>query len=182
VTTDLVADDAVVEAPVLGLPAWPVAPEPVDPSGTSYLVIALGSRVRVAEVAGAWVRDAEGRAPTRLVVLDDVDAQRAELVEAFEAARTGVRIMVVGGQYDVLTALALARAHGAGPDELRAFVVDASDLPVYCAHCRDAHRLVGARGGEVDCPGCGRRLEVHPHHSATRGAFLASDARARELT
>ncbi|MDF9717908.1 dimethylamine monooxygenase subunit DmmA family protein [Nocardioides sp. ChNu-99] len=175
--------------PVLGLPVWPAEPEPVDPSGTSYLVVALGTAARTAEVAARWVRAAEAQAPTRLVVADDVVNGRSDLVAALVAARTGVRILVVGGQCDVLLALALARTHGAGEAELRSFAVDGAaaaaglptDLPVYCAHCRDTHRVHAPYGGEATCPGCARLLEIHPHLSATRGSFLASDARAREL-
>ncbi|SKZ74344.1 Uncharacterised protein [Mycobacteroides abscessus subsp. abscessus] len=88
---------------------------------------------------------------------------------------------MTGGQYDVLTALALARESGAIADELSAFVTDTTDLPVYCAHCRDTFRGVGAPGGVVECPGCARRLEIHEHHSASRGSFLASAVDARDL-
>lgn len=175
--------------PVLGLPVWPAEPEPVDASGTSYLVVALGTAPRTATVAADWVRAAEGRAPTRLVVADDLDAGRSDLEAALTAARTGVRIMLVGGQCDVLLGLALARAYGAGEAELRSFAVDgaaaaageATDLPVYCAHCRDTHRVHAPYGGEATCPGCARHLEIHHHLSASRGSFLASDARARDL-
>ncbi|MBF4162419.1 dimethylamine monooxygenase subunit DmmA family protein [Nocardioides acrostichi] len=164
---------------VLGLPVWPAQPESVDPSGTSHLVIALGDHPRTASVAGAWVAEAEALAPSRVVSHPD------DVGPALAASRTGVRVLVVGGTYDVLTVLATARAHGLGPTELRSFVVDVDeplvDLPVYCAHCRATHRLHTAPGEEVDCPGCGRRLEVHPHHSAVRGSFLASDARARDV-
>lgn len=169
---------------VQGLPVWPAVPEEVDPTATSHLVLALGTHPRTAEVAGAWVRAGEARVPTRLVVADDVESGAADLAAALDAARTGVRIMVVGGQHDVLQTLALARRHGAGPAELRSFVVDADvpgDLPVYCAHCRDTFRMHGAPGGTTTCPGCARTLDVHTHHSAVRGSFLASDAHAADL-
>ena len=172
--------------PAPGLPVWPTAPESVDPSAASYLIIAIGTDPITAAVARAWVSAAEQRAPTRLVAADsDGDAGRGEIVTALEAARVGVRIMAVGGQYDVLTTLALARAHGAGPAELRCFVVDSdtneTDLPVYCAHCRRVHRMRGRAGGRAVCPGCERRLEIHEHHSAVDGSFLGSDSQARVL-
>ncbi len=170
---------------VLGLPRWPAAPGPVDPAGASYLVVALGAHPGTTEVAARWVRLGERRAPTRSLTVAGIDGDRAAIVRALEEARTGVRILVVGPQYDVLLTLALAREHGAGPAELSCFVVDAGSgptaLPVFCAHCRATHRVVGEPGGEVTCPGCSRRLEIHPHHSARGGSFLASDARAREL-
>lgn len=181
--------------PAPGLPVWPVEPESVDPTAATYLIIAIGTDPTTAEVARTWVSAAEHRAPTRLVVADGVDSDAAghdpagtghvDIVTALQAARVGVRIMVVGRQYDVLTTLALARAQGAGEAELRCFVIDAEaptvDLPVYCAHCRATHRMHTCPGGSAVCPGCGRRLEVHEHHSAARGSFLASDAEARDL-
>ncbi|MFW6775845.1 dimethylamine monooxygenase subunit DmmA family protein [Nocardioides sp. CPCC 205120] len=174
---------------VLGLPVWPAEPEPVDAGGTSYLVVALGTAARTAEVAAGWVRAAEGRAPTRLVVADDLGSGREDLLAALGTARTGVRIMVVGGVCGVLGTLALARSCGAGEAELRSFAVDGAaaaagevvDLPVYCAHCRAPHRVRATYGGAATCPGCARHLEIHPHLSASQGSFLASDARAREL-
>lgn len=164
-------------------PQWPTTPEPVDPDGASYLVLAIGAHPDTARVARSWVESAEAMAPTTLGVLDRLDdpVDRAALRELVGRTRTGVRVMVVGGEYDVLQALAEARAAGLLPVELRSFVSDRADLPVYCAHCRATHRIATRPGAEVDCPGCGRRLEVHEHLSAHRGDFLASDARAREL-
>jgi len=177
-------------APVLGLPRWPVEPEPVDPTGASYLVLCLGRDPRAADVAAEWAAEAERIAPTRLLSVDGIDRDRPKVDVALHAARTGVRVLVAGEQYDVLLTLALAREYGAAPTELQCFVVDAvpghttghtTGLPVYCAHCRWTYRMVGAPCGETTCPGCDRHLEIHPHHSALRGSFLASDARAREL-
>lgn len=171
--------------PRLGMPRWPARPESLDPTGASYLVLCLGRHRYAAEVAAAWTAQAERIAPTRLIASTGPDDDGPAIDAAFVASHTGVRVLVVGAQYDVLRTLALAREHGLGPAELQSFVVDATgstDLPVYCAHCRATHRMVGEPGGEADCPGCGRHLEIHPHHSARRGSFLASDARARELT
>ncbi|WP_300458538.1 dimethylamine monooxygenase subunit DmmA family protein [uncultured Nocardioides sp.] len=173
-------------APALGLPWWPSAPEPVDPAAAGVLVLALGVDPRVAEVATAWADEAERVAPTRVVTVPEgIDGGAATVSAALTTARTGVRILVVGAQYDVLRGLALARGLGAGPRELSAYAVDAgaarADLPVFCAHCRAVRRLHTTPGGTVDCTGCGRHLEVHGHHSASLGAFLTSDSRAREL-
>lgn len=162
-----------------GLPVWPLLPEDVDPAAATYLVVALGADPRTGAVAGEWVRLGEARVPTRLVVADDVETGWTDLAAALGAARTGVRIMVVGGHHDVLRTLALAREFGAGPAELRSFVVDpvgVTDLPVYCAHCRATRRMRGEPGGETLCPGCARTLAIHGHHSAARGSYLASDA------
>ncbi|NDZ95252.1 DUF3445 domain-containing protein [Streptomyces sp. SID6673] len=159
-----------------GLPRWPTTPDAIDPTGTSFLVVAIGDEGTVGEVARGWVSAAEALAPTQLLVLDSLVAEedRRTLAAALAASRNGIRIHIVGGQYDVLTGLALARAAGALPDELSAFASHTRDLPLYCAHCRDTHRVEAVPGGVVECPGCARRLEVHAHHSATRGSFLAS--------
>ncbi len=168
--------------PEQGMPVWPSVPDPVDTAGTSFLVVAIGHGPRIAEVSRDWISAAEQVGPTRLTVLDSLtsDADRASLADAFEAATTGVRIHIVGGQYDVLTALAAAREAGALGQELSAFVTDTTDLPVYCAHCRDTFRIVGGAGQVVICPGCSRSIEIHTHHSATRGSFLASASDAKE--
>ena len=173
----------VVHPAALSLPRWPAEQEPVDPGGTSYVVVAVGPDAEVAGVAGGWVRAAEALAPTALAVLDAMSdpADRTTLADVLDRARTGVRVLVVGGQYDVLQTLAFAREIGLLPHELTSFVTHTRDLPLYCAHCRDTHRVEGEPGGEVTCPGCARRLEIHAHLSAARGSFLASDARAREL-
>lgn len=169
--------------PVHGLPDWPSRPAEVDAAGSEFLIVAVGPHDETAHVARAWVRVAESVGPTRLLVLDSLthDDDRALLDEALTATHTGARILVTGGQYDVLTALGAARSAGAIADELSAFVTDTADLPVYCAHCRDTFRAVGAPGGIVECPGCTRRLEIHEHHSASRGSFLASAVDARTL-
>jgi len=160
------------------LPEWPAEPAAVDPTGSAYLVVAAGSHPETHEVARRWVVQAESMAPTTMVVLDTVDDpdDRATLGEGLAAARTGLRILVAGGQYDVLRVLTLARDAGAVPAELTAFVVETSELPLYCAHCRDAHRVAGAPGDTVVCPGCARLLEIHIHHAAALGSFLASEA------
>lgn len=170
-----------VHPPALSLPSWPLEPEPVDRSGTSFLVIAVGAS-QCAHIARAWAQQAEAIAPTILAVYESLEPDdRSDLVRVLGRCRTGVRIMVVGGQYDVLTALALARSAGAIGDELRSFVTHEHDLPIYCAHCRDTYRVEGSPGDDAQCPGCLRILEIHPHMSAVRGSFLASDAHAREL-
>jgi len=156
---------------------------PVDATAASYLVVAVGTDSATAEAARSWVAEAEGIAPTRLVVLDSLtgSGDREALAEAVGRTRVGVRILIAGGRYDVLQALAVAREHGALPYELSGRVTHERDLPVYCAHCRATHRVEADPGGEAACPGCGRHLEIHEHVSAVRGSYLASDARAREL-
>ncbi|BAX92167.1 hypothetical protein MSG_02018 [Mycobacterium shigaense] len=166
------------------MPRWPAAPEQVDLDATSFLIVGIGHERRTVEVSREWLGQAEITAPTELLLLDSFTD--ASSVSAFAAAlgraRMGVRLMMVGGQFDVLMALAQARAAGALPQELASFVVHTRDLPMYCAHCRNTFRVSRAPGDEVTCPGCTRRLEIHTHLSAVRGSFLASDVRARELS
>lgn len=181
------ADEAVAvtghSAPDHGLPHWPGTPPDVDTDGSSFLIIAAGDDAQVGHVARNWVVAAEAAGPTRMLVVDDVDKpdDRVAIDRHLNETATGARILVVGGQYEVMVLLARARAAGAIAPELSCFVTDTRELPVYCAHCRDTHRVVGEPDGIVVCPGCAARLAIHPHHSATRGSFLASAADAREL-
>jgi dimethylamine monooxygenase subunit A len=174
---------AIVTVVQPGLLVWPDSPGDIDSEGAAFLIIAASTEPEVRDVAQMWLTAATLTAPTRLLVVgslaDDNDQQAVE--QAVAEARTGVRIMVVGGQHDVLLTLAAARAAGALPQELTAFVTHTRDLPMYCAHCRDTHRVVGQPGEVVECPGCRTQVEIHLHHSAVRGSFLASSAEARTL-
>ncbi|MGV9826833.1 heme-dependent oxidative N-demethylase subunit alpha family protein [Gordonia sp. NPDC003429] len=178
--------DATADAPpesAPGLPIWPSRPPEVDVTGSSFLVVAIGGDDESGHVARGWVSTATGAGATRLVVLDSMtaDADRAQLAAALADTVTGTRIMITGGQYDVMTALAAARDAGAIAPELSCYVTHTRDLPVYCAHCRNAFRAEGIPGGVVRCPGCDRPLEIHEHHSPVLGSFLASAVDARDL-
>ncbi|MGP3706442.1 heme-dependent oxidative N-demethylase family protein [Gordonia paraffinivorans] len=161
-----------------GMPEWPTTPPPVDTTGAAFLVVAIGRDPETAHVSRNWVSTAEAAGTTRLLVLDSLteEEDRTALAAALDDAVIGTRIMVAGGQYDVMTALALAREAGAVPAELAAYVTDFGDLPMYCAHCRDTFRVEAVPGGVVACPGCARDLEIHEHHSPTMGSYLASAA------
>lgn len=159
-------------APLAATDTWP------DQNAASYLVIAVGAQASTAAAARRHTEAAEAIGPTTLLVLDDVDApvDAAALGEALAAARTGVRIIVVGGRYDVLQAIARTRAAGAIPAEISADMTHQVDLPIYCAHCRARHRVVADPGGRVGCPGCALLLEVHDHLAGVLGCYLASDS------
>jgi len=179
----VVVDSPSAAAPQHGMPVWPDTPDGIDPQGATFLVIAASPEPEAHNVAQIWMTAAASVAPTRLLVVDSLadDNDRSAVEQAIAKACNGVRIMVVGGQHDVLLTLAAARAAGALAEELSAFVIHTRDLPMYCAYCRDTHRVVGQPGEIVECPGCRREVEIHQHCSATRGSFLASDARARTL-
>ncbi|WP_206051822.1 dimethylamine monooxygenase subunit DmmA family protein [Nocardioides ferulae] len=173
----------VVPPQVPSLPRWPEAPEPVDSDGTSFLVVAVGGGPAAGDVARAWTDQAEGVGPTTLVVLETIDdkADRASFETVLARTCTGVRVMVVGGQYDVLQVLSLLRRAGALENEVRSFVTDRTEIPVFCAHCQTTFRASTGPGGLTPCPSCRRTLEVHEHLAALRGSFLASDAEATSL-
>lgn len=161
-----------------GMPRWPTSPPAVDTSGSEFLVVAIGDDAGVAHVSRNWVGAAEAAGPTRLLVLDSLvgSHDRSALRTALAECRIGTRILVTGGQYDVMTALAMARTAGAVAAELSSYVTHTRDLPLYCAHCRDTFRVDVVVGGVVACPGCARDLEVHEHHSPVVGGFLGSAA------
>lgn len=163
-----------------GLPEWPSTPPPVDVEGRAFLIVAIGDDPSTAHVSRTWVGAAEAVGATHLLVLDamDHDDDRAALEQHLASSVVGTRIMVAGGQFDVLAALAAARQRGAIAAELSAFVTAADDIGIYCAHCTATSRVVGGVGDVVTCPGCGLSVEIHQHHSATRGSFLASAADA----
>lgn len=176
--------EEVVLPPAFSLPRFAETPGGVDPGGASFLIVALGPEPETASIARAWVDEAQAMGQATLAVLDTMSDpdDRDALGRLLARSRTGVRVMAVGGQYDVLQAVAAVRAAGVIAEEITAYPVHRRDLPVFCAHCRRVNRVEGEPGMTVACPGCARVLEIHPHAAAVRGSFLASDAQARELT
>lgn len=161
---------------VPSLPRWPDRPGPVDASGTSFLVLAIGGGAEAAAVARRWAAEAEGFGPTTLGVLGAIDdpGDLATFENMLGRARTGVRVMVAGGQFDVLQALARLRQRGAIESELTSHVTDLGEIPVFCAHCQTIFRVVATPGGAATCAACERPLVVHEHMAAQLGGFLAS--------
>ena len=159
-----------IHPPALSLPLWPS--QDLDITGASHLIVQVGPTV---DATTERVALARSHAPTTLLNLPAYDAAGAETLKAtLRLSRVGLRVMVIGGQYDVLQALAECRASGVLPPELRAIVTHTRDLPVFCAHCRTTSRICAVTGGEATCPGCSRRVEIHSHTSEIRGSFLAS--------
>lgn len=153
----------------------------VDPSGKSFLIISFGSGENAA-LARAWLTEAAELGPVQWLTFADFNPEtKRQLSRGLASSFNGVRIMVVGPQFDVLQTIALARTTGALENEVRSLVTNTADLPVYCAHCRATNRVVGGVGDVVTCPACARTLEIHAHLSSVRGSYLASDALAREL-
>lgn len=153
----------------------------VDGCGQSFLIISFGSGEN-ATLARTWLNEAITLGPVQWLTFAAYNPDtRRQLSRILSAARNGVRIMVVGTQFDVLQTVALARAAGALEKEIRSVQTDTSSLPIYCAHCRHTSSVTGGPGDMVTCPACARSVEIHPHLSGIRGSYLASDALAREL-
>ena len=164
------------------LPTWPAEPAPVDPTGAAYLIVCIGSDPRAEGVTARWAA-ATQTAPTRILRLTTLAEKNdaASYLRVLSECRTGIRIMVSGGQYDVLTAMAMARRCGALPAELTGHAIDTIDLPVYCVHCRTTFRAETIPGECTPCPTCRRTLEVHCHYASAHGSYLASDSTAYDL-
>lgn len=153
----------------------------VDGSGSSFLIISYGQDEN-AGFARAWLTEAAPVGPVQWLTFADFSPDtRRQLSRALRSCRNGLRIMVVGPQFDVLQTIALARSIGALEKEVRSLVTDAADLPIYCAQCRVTSRVRGGAGDVVTCPACARTVEIHAHLSGARGSYLASDALARDL-
>lgn len=153
----------------------------LDTSGTSFLIISYGDGEN-SGVARSWLTEALEIGPAQWLTfaLFSSDAER-QLSRTLTSSANGLRIMIVGAQFDVLQATALVLRSGALAEEIRCLVSDVSTVPIYCAHCRETNCVAGEPGDRVVCPGCARALEIHPHLSAARGSYLASDACARDL-
>lgn len=154
---------------------------PVDRSGSSYLIISYGQGEN-AVVARRWLAEAAPLAPVQWLTFRELDAEtRRQLTRSLRASSNGIRVMVVGACYDVMQTIALARSCGAIEEELCSLITGARDIPIYCAHCRTTSRVQNEPGELALCPCCSRTLEIHLHMSTSRGSYLASDARARDL-
>jgi hypothetical protein len=161
-----------VHPPARSLPIWPGAG--LDTTGTSHLIVWFGGTVE-AQAAAPLIARAQSLGPTSVLAFSELgEAEAVQLRSELRASRIGVRLLVVGGRFDVFQALALARTLGVLPPELRCILTHQRDLPVYCAHCRRTTRVEAEPGGRVVCAGCSRTLEIHEHTSELRGSFLAS--------
>lgn len=147
-----------------------------DPAGTSFLAVALGADA--VAPATAWAGLAESIGPTQVLELSGFDDGESQLCAALDRARIGIRMLLVGGQYDVGRARAAALTAGACADEIATQVLHTADAAVFCVHCRAVQRM-HPKSGVAHCPGCGRTVEVYDNYSGDRGSFLAAAAEVR---
>ncbi|MGY1631706.1 dimethylamine monooxygenase subunit DmmA family protein [Geodermatophilus sp. SYSU D01186] len=156
------------------VPVWPPEPPPLDLTGRSFLVVHIGPAAH--GVVEQWLAQARERGrPVRLWGLPRTDeGSGAELARRLGALCVGARLVIAGPEADVLAMAAHARRAGLVPEEITTFAVGRESLRVFCVHCEVTSRLAADPGAEVDCPGCGTRLEVHEHVSGHRGSYLAS--------
>ncbi|MGY1820779.1 dimethylamine monooxygenase subunit DmmA family protein [Geodermatophilus sp. SYSU D00079] len=156
------------------VPVWPTEAPPLDLTGRSFLIVHVGPAAD--GVVEQWLAQArEHGRPVRLWGLPRTDeGSGAELARRLGALCVGARLAIAGPEADVLALAAHARRAGLLPEETTTFAVERESLRVFCVHCGTTSRLATAPGAEVDCPGCGTRLEVHEHVSGHRGSYLAS--------
>ncbi|AWT26572.1 MULTISPECIES: dimethylamine monooxygenase subunit DmmA family protein [Corynebacterium] len=188
--------------PATSLPRWAPAPPPVDDtSSEQMLVICDGD----AGAGDHWLRELRSRGIEPLQVrvraprlCAPVPVHTAEergltglsqLRRMLDTATVGLRLLVTGTEWQVLTVTAAALECGLLRSEIRAVATspgisgDPVPLIVFCVHC-EAETLspAAAPGGTVTCAGCGRLLDIHPHVNSSRARYLGSDATAGELT
>ncbi|AGP30439.1 hypothetical protein A606_03950 [Corynebacterium terpenotabidum Y-11] len=154
-------------------------------------------RARGIEPLQVRVRAPEITAPRLLTAAagrGDQDADRgliglAQLRRMLQTSTVGLRLLITGTEWQVLTVAAVARECGLLTSEIRASATspgisgEAVPLIVFCAHC-EAETLSPATtpGATTACAGCGRHLEIHPHVNSSQARYLGSDATAGALT
>lgn len=201
-TTVTHTTDRAPAPPATSLPRWSATPPEIDDTSSEQMI------VRCDGDAGAgdrWLRDlrARGIEPLQVHVRTTTpteprllapDADRGltglrQLRRMLDTATVGLRLLVTGTEWQVLTVTATALGCGMLRSEIRAAATapgisgTAVPLIVFCAHC-EAETLSPAAtpGGTVTCAGCRRLLAVHPHVNSSRARYLGSDATAGALT
>lgn len=188
--------------PATSLPRWSATPPAVDDTSSEQMIVLCDGD---AGAGDHWLRDLRARgieplqvrvrAPRttgpRLLHADDDRGLTGlpQLRRMLDTATVGLRLLVTGTEWQVLTVTATALRCGLLRSEIRAAATDpgiggdAVPLIVFCAHC-EAETLSPAAtpGGTVTCAGCHRLLDIHPHVNSSRARYLGSDATAGALT
>lgn len=164
------------------LPNWTDLPPEPDVTGAAFLLAGYGD-ADTNSVLDRW-REVLRKfgAEDRVQVHRDTQFDRWSFYPALEQSRCGVRLMIAGPQYDVLTAMATARECGLESGEITGFATSVEDLPLFCPHCQWISRAYAEPFGTHICSGCQRELMIRPHFSSQRGSFLGVDAQAKEIS
>ncbi|NLS10722.1 hypothetical protein HGQ17_12110 [Nesterenkonia sp. MY13] len=166
-----------VDSGTWSLPQWADQPPDPDLTGASFLLISYGDSEAEAVVQQweAGLRRTDLDPPVLRFHASAFD--RDQLADKLAEARCGVRLMIAGGQYDVLQAMATARALGLETGEITRYATAYEDLPLFCPHCQTTSRAYAEVFDWTDCTGCHRVLTIKPHYSSQRGSFLGVDTR-----
>ena len=120
--------------------------------------------------APSWSIHSEGTAADLLPALTTRLRQSA----------TGLRLMVVGPEQQVLAVQSCAIEAGMIDAELTLFATSTKARSLYCAHCKTTSSVYVGVGSVAPCSGCGRGLMVYSHLSRRSGSYLGFLADAEE--
>lgn len=180
--------------PATSLPIWPGTPPEYDDSSREQMVVACDGGEQVAEAWVAQIRTrgleplqihvrARSAAETHLYEADRDLIGLPQLRRVLQTANVGLRLLVAGCEWQVLTVLRVAIECGMIHDEIRAHATgDPQRIVVFCVHCEAEFLSPNVLGGDpTTCPRCRRHLEVHPHVNSSAARYLGSDADAGVL-
>ena len=181
--------DTAPAPPATSLPRWSETPPPVDDTSSEQMLVLCDGD----DGAGDhWLRDLRARGIEPLQVR--VRAPRVttpallrpgtdrgltglpQLRRMLDTATVGLRLLVTGTEWQVLTVIAAALEAGMLRSEIRA-VATAPGIS-------EAETLSPAAtpGTTVRCADCARLLDIHPHVNSSQARYLGSDATAGALT
>lgn len=164
------------------IPSWArgEAASDLDPTGASYLLVAVGAEGSSAhQRVAAWCDEVAPR-PATAIAGPAADALAAPLEAALKQARVGVRLALSGSVGDCLALRALAVRAGLEDDEIHVETTPGGVIDLHCVHCTAATSTTAAIDDVVACSGCGRSLLVYYHVSRRTGRFLGFQVDAEE--
>lgn len=115
----------------------------------------------------------------RVSVYDSTEHMISSLKELLESATIGLRLYLSGSEVFMWHVARLAREYGMGDEEVHQELIGDSSRRVYCVHCKTITEGVTQNEGQL-CSGCGEPLEVLPHFSKLRVAYLGYKADAED--
>lgn len=114
----------------------------------------------------------------RVQLYPSVEALQEDIRQVLSQATVGVRLYVAGSEIFVWTISAIAREYGINEDEIQRELLGSTVRRVYCAHCKQISEDVTE--DVTPCSNCGLTLEVYPHFSRLRRAYLGFKVDAEE--